>query len=121
MDDDDLVRNIASSILEQFGYNVLLAEEGAEAVRIYKEKRIGAEPVDLVIMDLTIPGGMGGEEAAVEILAIDPNAKIIVSSGYSNAPVMAHYQKYGFCGVIHKPFQVEDFISVVQKTLYAKS
>ncbi|MDH4318794.1 MAG: ATP-binding protein, partial [Desulfobulbaceae bacterium] len=121
MDDDDLVRKIAQAILEQFGYKVSLAEDGAEAIRIYKENYGTNESVSLVIMDLTIPGGMGGKEAAREILQWDPGAKIIVSSGYSNAPVMAGYREHGFCGIIHKPFQVEDFISVVQQALPVES
>ena len=65
-------------------------------------------PFDFVILDLTIPGGMGGKEAIKKILQIDPKAKVIVSSGYSNDPVMANYKEYGFSGVIAKPFQLKN-------------
>ena len=68
-------------------------------------------------MDLTIPGGMGGEEAAQKLLKIDSNAKIIVSSGYSNDPIMANFQEYGFCGAITKPYQITDLISMVGNAL----
>jgi PAS domain S-box-containing protein len=108
MDDEEIVRNVAKSMLAHFGYDVVLAKNGAEAIKVYKKSITTDEPIDVVIMDLTIPGGMGGQEAVQGILAIDPDAKVIVSSGYSNDPVMANYQDYGFCGAAVKPYQLAE-------------
>ena len=80
---------------------------------MYQELQDQGAPVDLVIMDLTIPGGMGGQEAAEKLLKIDPQAKIIVASGYSNDPVMADYKKYGFCAAVAKPFDLKDLGRVI--------
>ena len=95
-------------MLGRLGHEVLQAEDGKEAIEIYNEHRKSGKPVDLIIMDLTIPGGMGGKDAIQEILKIDPEAKVIVSSGYSNDPVMANYWQYGFKAAIAKPFLLEE-------------
>ena len=113
LDDDDLVRSIAKDILAHLGHEVLLSVDGREAVDIFQKQYQSDKPVDITITDLTIPGGMGGKQAVKEILKIDPMAKVIVSSGYSNDPVMSHYRDYGFCAAITKPFIVSD----LKKTL----
>jgi len=100
-------------MLEYLGYEVELAKEGNEAIDIYARRLDSDEPVDLVIMDLTIPGGMGGAKAVREILALHPAAKVIVSSGYSEDPIMADYRRYGFCGAIAKPYQLQELEKVI--------
>ena len=117
MDDDEQVLDITQAMLEQMGHKVVLAKEGMESVRIYQEALNSGTPIDVVIMDLTIPGGMGGKEAVQEILAINPQAKVIVSSGYSTDPIMASFQKYGFCNALVKPYQIMDLIDVISKVL----
>ncbi len=117
MDDDDQVREMAAKMLTLFGYEVVQAKDGNEALALYQEKRQVGTPVDLVIMDLTIPGGMGGKEAIAKLLALDPQAKAIVSSGYANDPVMANYLDYGFLAVIHKPFQVRELDDMIVSAL----
>lgn len=117
MDDEEMVRNITQAMLRQMGHDVVLVEDGTEALRLYKET-IGSEtPIDLIIMDLTIPGGMGGKAAAQEILTVDKRAKIIVSSGYSNDPVMANFKDYGFCAAIAKPYQLPELTKTISKSL----
>ena len=74
-------------------------------------------PFDLVIMDLTIPGGMGGKEAIVKLLELDPQARAVVSSGYSNDPIMSDYSAYGFKGVLAKPYKIEQVIELLEKIL----
>jgi len=115
MDDEAMIRDVTKALLSKMDHDVLLAEDGAEAVRIYQEAMAGNTPVDLVIMDLTIPGGMGGKEAVQKILALDPLAKVIVSSGYSHDPIMANYKEYGFCAALAKPFALYELRKIINQ------
>lgn len=117
MDDEEMLRNVAKAMLTKLGNTVVLAADGAEAVKCYQESMNSGNPIQLVIMDLTVPGGMGGKEAVLEIHKLNPEAKVIVSSGYSNDPVMANYKNYGFCAAISKPFQLQDLSQVLTKVL----
>jgi len=121
MDDEDIIRDMAQELLSGLGYDVELAGDGVEALNRYQEARASGAPVDAVIMDLTIPGGMGGEEAIQKLLAIDPEARAIVSSGYSNNPIMADYKKYGFSGVLAKPYKITELSAVLQSVMNGKS
>ncbi len=96
----------------------MLAKDGFEAIRLHTEAAESAETIDCVIMDLTIPGGMGGKDAVQAILSLVPEAKVIVPSGYSNDPVMASYEEYGFCGVVVKLHQFEDLSRIVGMNLH---
>lgn len=116
LDDDEMVRELAEITLKRFGYGVTCCDNGATAISLYRSAFAEGVPFSLVIMDLTIPGGMGGIEAARQILAIDPEAKLIVSSGYSEDPVMANFAEYGFCAALEKPYSVEEIISILQET-----
>ncbi len=117
MDDEEIVRDVAANMLGLFGYDALLCADGEAMLEIYKrETRLG-NPVDLVIMDLTIPGGMGGKEAVGRLLEIDANARAVVASGYSNDPVMVDCLRFGFREAIVKPFQMEALAGVVKKVM----
>ena len=107
LDDEEMVRNVSAAMLERCGYTVDFAVDGKEAMEKYISAHKSGNTFDIVIMDLTIPGGMGGKEAVNKLLAIDSEAKIIVSSGYSTDPVMANYSEYGFKGRLVKPFQMK--------------
>lgn len=117
MDDEPMVRDIAGELLVHLGYNVSVAKNGEEAVAMYRERMGSDAPFDAVIMDLTIPGGMGGKEAIQKLQEIDPAVRGIVSSGYSNDPVMAEYEKYGFAGMVHKPFEVDELIGTLSRVI----
>jgi PAS domain S-box-containing protein len=113
MDDEELILVLLSRILERAGYEVELSKDGEEAIRKYTAARDAGAPFAAVIMDLTIPGGMGGKEAINKLREIDPEVKVIVSSGYSTDPIMADYRTYGFSGVVAKPYHAGE----VEKTL----
>jgi CheY-like chemotaxis protein len=105
MDDEAPLRKMVGRMLKNLGYESEFAKDGAEAIRMYKEAQESEKPYDVVILDLTIPGGMGGKEAINKLLEIDPEVKAIVSSGYSDDPVLANFQEYGFKGTMPKPFE----------------
>jgi len=117
MDDEEMVRDIARDMLIMLGHEVEAACDGEEAIAIFTRSLEEGNPVDVVIMDLTIPGGMGGKEAVRKILAIAPDARVIVSSGYSSDPVMANYQQYGFTAAIGKPYQLQDLAAGIEMCL----
>jgi len=113
MDDDEMVRDLATMTLERAGYRVTECDNGEEAIALYSAAKKAGTPFSLVIMDLTIPGGMGGLEAARHIAAIDPAANLIVSSGYSDDPVMSNPKEYGFCAAIEKPYKAHDITAAL--------
>ena len=117
MDDEAPVRDITRQLLSHLGYSVITVPDGNEAIDVYQQHLNNDNRVDLVIMDLTIPGGMGGKEAAEKILAMDPTARLIVSSGYSQDPIMANYAMFGFRGFLSKPFHLKDLQHVLEQTL----
>ncbi|HJP17692.1 MAG TPA: response regulator [Nitrospinota bacterium] len=120
MDDLEIVKELADLALRRMGYEVELAEDGSKAIELYKKAKESGKPFDAVIMDLTVPGGMGGKEAIQKLLEIDPKAKAIVSSGYSNDPVMADFRKHGFVAFLVKPFKLEELHKVLAEVLQKK-
>ncbi len=121
MDDDELVRDIAVNMLSAAGFETLNAPDGAAALEIYKQATDSDKPIDVLLMDLTIPGGMGGEQTAAELLKFDSEAVIIVSSGYSNDQVMANYRDYGFKAVVVKPYNMQELVSTVGRLMMDKA
>lgn len=120
MDDEETIREMVMDMLAYLGYKAKAARHGEEAIEMYVQAQQSRQPFDAVLMDLTIPGGMGGEETVKRLLAIDPEARCIVSSGYSTAPVMADYKHYGFVAVIAKPFQIVQLNEVLHKVLQGR-
>lgn len=117
MDDEKMLRFVLSEMLTHLGYEVACAKDGSEAITKYMDAVQSDEPFDGVIMDLTIPGGMGGKEAIRHLAKINPSVKAIVSSGYSNDPVMSNHRDYGFSAVVTKPFTIEQLADAIQKLL----
>ena len=114
MDDEVLIRDVAARFLKVMGFEAALAEDGSAALDMYRQAKESGQPFDIVIMDLTIPGGMGGKECVQNLLAYDSEAVAIVSSGYSNDPIMSNCEAHGFKGVVKKPFRIEELSDVLR-------
>jgi CheY-like chemotaxis protein len=121
MDDEDAIRQLASALLRRIGYTAVAVADGAEAITKYDAARRAGQPFDAVVMDLTVPNGMGGADALRELQAMDPGVKAIVCSGYSNDPVMANYREYGFSGVVPKPYNAEDLATALSEMLSTRA
>ena len=117
MDDEEMVRQVSTGMLDYLGYEADFASDGSQAIEKFVKAQAAGRPFAAVILDLTIPGGMGGKEAIKELLKIDPQVKAIVSSGYSDDPIMADFQKYGFCEVIAKPYRIVELSKKLQKIM----
>ena len=117
MDDEELIRNVSTAMLRQLGYEAHAANDGEETITRYLQAKKDGQPFDLVIMDLTVPGGMGGKETIGHLRQLDPQVKAVVSSGYANDPIMANFNKYGFCGVAPKPFSLQELSELLQMIL----
>ncbi len=117
MDDDDVICKMISEILYELGYRYHTVMDGNDAVEKYKDALDSNDKFDLVILDLTIPGGLGGEETLKRLIQLDPEVLAIVSSGYSNKPIMSDYVKYGFKDVIAKPYNISALAQVLDRVL----
>ena len=114
MDDEEMIRDIAQTMLTHLGYTVTTCTRGEEAIEFFIKSLELKTPFWAIIVDLTIPGGLGGLETAKQILALSPTACLIVSSGYSNDPIMANYRKFGFSAAIAKPYSIDEFEQVLK-------
>lgn len=117
MDDEEEIRGVCSQMLAHLGYDVDTARDGAEVLQMYIAARTSGRPFDVVILDLTVPGGTGGREAFRKLRELDPNVRAIVSSGYSNDPIMADFRAHGFRGVMLKPYDLRLLSRVVHEVL----
>ncbi len=115
MDDEEIIRDVACKMLKRIGYEADFAKDGIEAIELYKKAMKTKQPYCIVIMDLTIPGGMGGKETIKKLREIDPSVKAIVSSGYSDDAAMSEFKEYGFNGVIAKPYSVKELGEIVER------
>jgi len=121
MDDEEVIRELAEEILCDLGYEVKTCCNGEEAIAMFKASMEAHRPYPIVIMDLVIPGAMGGIEAARQILNLDPHARLIASSGYSSDPAMSDYTAYGFCETLIKPYNSDEFNRALQSALKDRS
>lgn len=117
MDDEQMILDLSEAMLDELGYRVTTCTNGETAVARYKSAFESGTPYSIVIMDLTVPGGIGGKEAAEQILTIDPDACLIVSSGYSNDPIIADFRRFGFSAAAIKPYSVTELSGVLNSVL----
>ena len=115
MDDEQIILDVTQEVLKFLGYDVMFAENGSDAVSLYMREKEAGAPFDIVILDLSIPNGMGGKETIQKLRAYDPAVKAIVSSGYSNDPVVTDYAGYGFSGVLSKPYKINDVKLILEQ------
>ena len=115
MDDEQFIRDLLSKMLDKLGYECTPARDGAQAIDKYQRALETGQPFDAVILDLTIPGGIGGKETVKNLLQLDANVRAIVSSGYSNDPVISNFEHYGFRGTINKPFLIQELSEVLHR------
>ncbi len=113
MDDEEPIREMAEMFITRLGAEFTGVADGAAAIEAYQQARALGRPYDVVVMDLTVPGGMGGREAMQKLLALDPGVRAIVSSGYSRDPVLGSYRQHGFCGILPKPYGLEQLRKVL--------
>lgn len=120
MDDEEPIRAMVDVLLGRLGLTVKTVVDGAQLLAEFSSARAAGQPYDVVIMDLTVPGAMGGREAMQELLKLDPAVRAIVSSGYSGDPILANFRAHGFCGIVPKPYRLADLASAVRNALVAK-
>lgn len=117
MDDEEALRNMVGQMLNRLGHDVEFASDGVEAIELFCRARESGAPFDVVILDLTIRGGMGGKEAIQRLREIDSSLKAIVSSGYCNDPVVADFDRFGFNGVLPKPYEIRELAEILQEMM----
>lgn len=117
MEDEESLIEVMGSMLEHYGYDVVFAHDGDETLTTYQQANDLGAPFDALILDLTIPGGMGGKETVTKLLAINPQIKAIVASGYANDPIMSEFRQYGFQGCIAKPYQADALHQVLRQVM----
>jgi PAS domain S-box-containing protein len=119
MDDEQMILDIVSRMLGHLGYEVTTCTDGSQAIAAFAKAKSHSEPFDVVMMDLVIPNGVGGQDAVHTIKKIDPNAKVIASSGHLEHPVMQDHKKYGFNAVLEKPYKLEKLQQVIEAAITA--
>ncbi len=119
MDDEEIIRNVISDMLIKCGCEVKTAADGKAAVEMYRAAMASGAPFDMIIMDVTVPGGMGGMEAVKEILAFDPRVRAVVSSGYADNVALGKYEEYGFIDILSKPYTLDRLYTVLNRVLQA--
>ena len=117
VDDEEAIRALVEFTLSRLGYEVSAAEAALRGIELYREWMARGQRFDLVILDLTLPGGMGGKEALKKLIEIDPTVNAIVSSGYAMDATMSRYQDFGFRGVIAKPYEAAELGRVVREVI----
>ena len=117
MDDNDVIRDALALLLDHLGYTIITSPDGESAIRKFEAAMKSDVNIDLAILDLTIPNGMGGKETAVRLRELDPSVKMIVASGYADEAIMADYEKYGFQGALAKPFELAELATVISAVI----
>ncbi|MBN1981595.1 MAG: response regulator [Chitinivibrionales bacterium] len=119
MDDEEIIRMTFSKLLTMSGYEVTAVSSGEQAIETYRKAFQNDEPFDLVILDMTVPYGMGGIEATCKLRLLNREVKVVITSGFSHDPIMDNYAEYGFAGAIKKPFDMADLNHTIQSIVFS--
>ena len=114
MDDEPIILDVTLEVLRFLEYEVMFARDGTAALELYKQEKEAGVPLDLVILDLSVSEGLGGKDAIALLKAYDPAVKAIVSSGYSDDPVVQNFMQYGFSGRLSKPYKISDLKEILE-------
>ena len=120
MDDEEAILDLVPAQLSRFGYRSSVARNGEEAIALYKEAAARNDPFAVVILDLTISGGLGGRETIARLHEFDPSVKAVVSSGYSTDPIVTNFRQYGFTGILTKPYTAKEMCEIIRKVMSEK-
>jgi CheY-like chemotaxis protein len=117
MDDEQIILDVTQEVLKFLKYDVVFARDGLAAIDLYKKEKTSGAPFDIVILDLSVPSGMGGKETIEHLRKFDPAVKAIISSGYSNDPVVENFSQYGFSGRLSKPYKISDLKNLLEELM----
>jgi len=117
MDDEQVILDVIHEVLQFLGYDATFARDGAAAIEIYSRERTNGRPFDLVILDLTVPDGMGGKEAFEKLRMVDPKVKVVISSGFTDDPMMAEFAEFGLDGILAKPYRINDIKALLERMI----
>ena len=120
MDDEQVILEVTDEVLKFLGYDVMFARDGAAAIDLFQQEKSKGIPFDLIILDLSVPEGMGGKEAFEKLHALDPAAKIVISSGFTNDPMLTDYASFGLSGVLAKPYRITEIKTLLEKMIPQK-
>jgi len=120
MDDEQVILDVTNEVLKFLGYEVMFAHDGAAAIELYRQESEKGSPFDLVILDLSVPDGIGGKVAFEKLHALDPNAKIVISSGFTNDPMLTDYASFGLNGVLAKPYRITEIKALLENMIPPK-
>lgn len=117
MDDEQIILDVTLEVLRFLDYDAMVARDGAAALELYKHEKEAGAPFDLVILDLSVPEGLGGKDAIALLKAYDPAVKAIVSTGYSHDPAVLEFKQYGFSGTLSKPYKISDLKEILEQQI----
>ena len=120
MDDEQVILDVTHEVLKFLGYEVMFARDGAAALELYRQEHDKGCPFDLVILDLSVPDGIGGKEAFEKLHALEPDAKIVISSGFTNDPMLTDFASFGLSGVLAKPYRITEIKALLEKMIPPK-
>jgi len=117
MDDEQIILDVMKEVLKFLKFDVVFARDGQAAIDLYKKEKTTGAPFDIVILDLSVPSGMGGKETIEQLIKFDPAVKAIVCSGYTNDPVVENFSQYGFSGRLTKPYKIKDLKNILEQLM----